>query len=317
MTPGDVTESRTRAQRHGRVRLALALAVVAIVTGGAVVLARRSIAERLVHLALASAGHGDARLEVVDVGPRGIELHDLRIGVAPALELDALDVRWTPWRGRIDALHARGLRMRADLRGAAPVASPAAAPDLSPLALALPRAIRIEDARIDLDTDVGPLSLALAASLEPAGAEVEGAAQLEIQSGASRADLSLAVRGTPGKLGGTLALRADVDGLPQLPLALRANGTARVAWDGHALELYTPECLDVRVERIGRVLRLASPLVACAGEPGARLLRVELAGGSPRYRADVPLRARELRLAWSGGTLAARAPRLALTVDST
>ena len=53
-----------------------------------------------------------------DVGLDGIELRDVRAADA-ALEIASLRARWSVVQRRVDALEARGIRLRADLRGEA------------------------------------------------------------------------------------------------------------------------------------------------------------------------------------------------------
>src|SRR5262245_36421459 len=98
-------------------RRAVVLLGVLVLLGAGAWLGRRPLAAWLARLALARAGFADVALTVADVGLDGIELRDVRAPGA-ALEIAALRARWSPAQRSLDALEARGVRLRVDLRGA-------------------------------------------------------------------------------------------------------------------------------------------------------------------------------------------------------
>jgi hypothetical protein len=313
-----------RSARLGRPALLAALAVVAILVA-VVVEIRREIAGALVRHGLEWAGLPDASLEVAAIDWGGIALRELRAGGSLALEIDALELRWSPARlvrGRIDAVRAQGVRLRADLRSTPDRRASVAALDLPGLLLALPSAIAIEDARIALDTRFGPFELALGLHSEERGADRTGEATLDIAQASSHARIELALSGDPERIDGTLAVQGELHDLATLEIDGTLHGRVRLAWRERVLELYTPECVELAVDRFAwKSLRLAAPLSACAGDAGARVLRVEIPEGeAPRPRVELAIRAPALRLAFGAGSdatrLSIRDPRLAVALDA-
>ncbi len=312
-------DDRSAASRGAR-RLARGTAVFVVVIallGAATWLGRRPLAAGLARLALARAGFANVALTVADVGLDGIELRDVR-APGSALEIASLRARWSVAERTIDALEARGVRLRADLRSAPAGATGPDPARLAAAALALPRNVRLDDATVAVETDVGSFALALRANLAESDGELRGNAALELTREGARAELVLELQGAPERLEGKLGLDARADD-PELPLALAAKGEARLAWRDRVLELHIPECVALRVERASLgSLHLAAPLVACAGQGQGPALRVELPEGErTRYRGELPIRADEASLAFGAGdAVALREPRLALLLET-
>jgi hypothetical protein len=159
---------------------ALALAVALAV--GAVVAERRAIVEWLLLARLREAGLGSATLSVEEVGPGALRLRALRIGDGD-LEVPQLELRYSATsllHGRLDALRAEGLRLRASLRdgelalGAldvlrAPAREPPA-PGGGPHLPALPvDRIELSDASLALDTGRGIVEAGASIALDAQG----------------------------------------------------------------------------------------------------------------------------------------------------
>ena len=304
---------RTLARRVAILALGLALLCAGLWLG------RRPLVAGLAGAVLARAGFPDVALTVVEVGLDGIELRDVRARDS-ALEIASLEARWSPAQRRIDALHARGIRLRADLRGAG--GAPSEPGRLAALALALPRNVRIEDAQLALDSDFGPFALALQADVRESEGALRGTAEVSLTREASRARLTLALQGTHESFEGSLALDGESAGFPELPLALALSGKAQLRWRERVLELYTPECVELRVARgAAGSVRVAAPFVACAGAIQTPAVRVELADAERvRWRAELPLRAPRLELAFGAGdapvAVSLREPQLDLKLET-
>jgi hypothetical protein len=161
--------------------LALALALAAAVVVGE----RRAVAEWLLLARLRGAGLASAALSVEEVGPDSLRVRELRIGDGD-LEVPLLELRYSAgslWRGRLEALRAEGLRLRASLRDGelhlgsldvlrAPGREPADAGGAARLpALPVDR-LELPDASLALDTASGVVEaapLALEARLDAPG----------------------------------------------------------------------------------------------------------------------------------------------------
>jgi hypothetical protein len=101
----------------GRRRALLAAAVLALALAGLALLWRErlALAESLVRRVVAAAGVVGAEMRVVEVGPRGALLEDLRVGDPPDLRIERIALRYSLLglvRGRIGEVAVGGLRLR-------------------------------------------------------------------------------------------------------------------------------------------------------------------------------------------------------------
>lgn len=208
--------------RARRVLAGAGLALVAALAAAAAAawLARAALAERLLLAALAGRGVAPAAMRVERIDRAGLALRELSIGPPEAPDLAAARVEadwsWAGLRaGRLDALRAEGLRLRARLdagglslgaldplrAGEGPAAG--GPPPLPAAHLAL------EDARLALSTPEGVAGGTLSGALDvaPDGA-VAGGASLAVEHplGEARGRLELA-----GRLD-ALAFDAELDG---------------------------------------------------------------------------------------------------------
>jgi hypothetical protein len=154
--------------------------------------------------ALRLAGQEGVRFDDLRLGLNELELRGVEIGEPPAQEIALLRIRYEPRMllgGRLEAVEVRGLTLRGSLdqdgvvlRGLAASGDADGALALPPLPL--PERIAIHEARLELSTPYGPLSVPFAGELrpEPGGAafalEIDQA-ELAGASGRALADLRL------------------------------------------------------------------------------------------------------------------------------
>lgn len=219
------TQDRPRASvapaRRWGLALAVGLALVAAAAGLAW-WARAALVERALLAALAARGLAPAALEVERVDLAGIAVGGLAIGPpgAPDLAATRVEADWS-WAGlragRLDALRAAGLRLRATLdeqglslgaldpllAGDGAAGAPADLPALPADRIAL------DDARLELATPEGVATGTLSGALDvaPDGAVAGGVAlALDHPLGAAEGQLDL-----EGRLD-ALAFRAELEG---------------------------------------------------------------------------------------------------------
>jgi hypothetical protein len=287
------------------VAVALALLAALAVAAGAAWRTRTDLAARALRSALADRGLAPAALRVERVDRAGLALRDLAIGPpeAPDLAADRMEADWS-WSGlragRLDALRAAGLRLRARLdvdglslgaldalRTAGPRGPGSALPVLPAAHLAL------EDARLEVLTPEGVATGELAGTLDLA------------PDGGLVGRLTLALAHPLGDLRGPLDVEGRLDAL-----AFRAALDGRAAAARSRLDATVRGEVDARTGAARAEWRLAPlvfapnrlqpaalypPLAALglrdvAGRVEARGRATRSADGALAWSADVALR---------------------------
>jgi hypothetical protein len=295
-------EGMSRPSRRAFVALA---ALGALAVGLALLYrARLPLAEALVRRIVAAAGVAGAELRVVEVGPRGALLEDVRVGAGPDLEIARLALRWSLLelvRGHVGEAAIGGLRARGRIGedggvtfGALDAAAsragsggdaPATTPALPPL-----EGLVLHDALVELSTPKGVARLRVDGRGEIGTFGADGRFALRAELGASRAALALELAGEAGEPRLQLRDGSAAFEIAQLgPVAVEElDGTVSLGPGGapfgslHAGSIRTTHTGPVEV-----LLALGEP------EPeravGGRIpfqLGVKLAGG--RVRIDAP-----------------------------
>jgi hypothetical protein len=222
----------------GKRRALLAAAALALLLAGLAVLwvQRLSLAHALVGRAVAALGVAGAEMRVVEVGPRGALLEELRVGDPPDLAIERVALRYSLLgllRGRIGEVAIGGLRLRGRISdgkltfGALDAAlAPSEAGGGGGTVAAPPvDGLVVSDAGVEIATPDGVVGLRLDAAIEVAGGA--RAPVLSIESGTATLALpklgAIAITG----IGGTLAIPPV--GPPRGELAIETIRTALAA----------------------------------------------------------------------------------------
>jgi hypothetical protein len=291
---------------RSRRRALVALAALAVLGVGFALLyrARLPLAEALVRRIVAAGGVAGAELRVVEVGPRGALLQDVRVGAGPDLEIARLALRWSLLElvlGRVGEAAIGGLRARGRIGddggltfGALDAAAsraagasgdaPAGAPALPPL-----DGLVLHDALVELSTPQGVARLRADGRAEIGALGPDGALVLRAELGASRAALRLELGGAANESRVTVQ-----DGSAAFELA----GIGPVAVEGlEGMVRLPPEPLYATLRAGSIRTAQTGPLEVLldVGEPDPKRaaargipfqLGVKIAGG--RVRVDVP-----------------------------
>ncbi|MGH6899461.1 MAG: intermembrane phospholipid transport protein YdbH family protein [Geminicoccaceae bacterium] len=252
-------------RRAGRWRWALGGALVAVallVLGGALLAWQTALVLRA---GLWLTGHDEVTFDELGVGVRELELTGLRIGDPPAQRLAELRIRYRPQmllRWQVEEIAARGLVLHGELdehglrlRGLEGTGATADGEPLRP-PLPMPERISVQDARLELSTPFGALSVPFAGELRPdqgrtafvlevESAQLAGAAERlfadfrlegEMPSGAERlaadprqiaADLTASAR---------VDLRAEALSLPDLAEGIDGRAELAFVWERGELD---------------------------------------------------------------------------------
>lgn len=295
------------AKRRRRTLLALGALLLSFLATALVVAERRDLAGWLLLRAIRHAGVEETSLVVAQLQPGSLEVRDIRLGSAPDLRIDALELRGSPLTllrtGQVDSLRVSGVWLRASVReGRVSFGALAPLVEAEPMGLPLgvPRRVELTDARIELDTARGPVLLPFAFAFEllPDGT-LGGDGSLELLHAAGHAALELHVTGRPNMLAGRLTLEGRMTATPELPITSELRGTATLALEDRTLEIRSEDCLALRVESlsVGTVFRLRAPFSACLSAQEDPLLRAAWPRtGGARYEAQLALAPTEVAL---------------------
>jgi len=199
---------------------------------------RRAIATRLLLGEIHRAGIAEASLVVEAVGIGGLSLADLRLGAPPALTIEHIEVRYSAaslWNGFLDELLASGLRLRGSLGddglslGALDVLLEGDSEGDSAGMAGLPaRRIAVADARVELETPAGAVSLPFQVAVDDRGdGTLEGEASFEVLHPQAEASGRASITGTPDDFEGSLQIQGSPLKTPELRIdsELRAEAS--------------------------------------------------------------------------------------------
>jgi hypothetical protein len=318
---------RTRRGRGRRGAALLALALVGFALGSAAALERHRLLGLWLRARLRGAGLADASLSVTRFDWGRVELREVR-AAGGRLALALAELRFSlPGlaAGRLDDLRVEGLEAGGTPGEAgAWLASLVAALARGPGPGLAARSLELTEARLALETALGPAELR--GGLRARGGEdgLEAEARAEGSSGIVRFRATLSAAGPPERLAGELALELEAKGaaLGASIGGARLSLAAEVRTQDGGLEIVPRECAQLHVERLSFAERveLAAPLRACLGAPREPLLRLALVPGAPvtlAGRLSVPAAPLELALAGGRLRLSGETPELELELDGT
>ena len=263
--------------------MATAVLLVVVVLTIAAIAQREEIAARWIR---ASLDEGmDLELEVSQVDLRGLTLRHLRgqhrASGLEAIELDRLRVGWTPaglWRGQLRAIELRGLRAQLEVPARDPLALREDAPldTRSDATARLAAALRslesftLADARVDVRTTAGPITLQGGWVLERDGSGglsgsglVSGTAEdARVLVGAWLGPSASSAEG--GRSAGKLYVDVQLGTGGRSPVRGSIDGWLALTADPQALQVSALGCLRLRVvdyEHDGVALR--APIQTC------------------------------------------------------
>lgn len=230
----------------------LAALLLLAVAAGVAVSQRHSIAERWLLDEIRRTGIDEASLVVEAVGVGSLSLADVRLGAPPALEIARMHARYSPGslrRGYLDELQMSGLRLRASYDddglslGALDVLWRGNGKGEDGGAGVLPaRRITIADARVDLETPGGPVSLPFEIGIDDRGdGSFEAAGDFELRHPMVEASGHANVAGALDDFEGTLQIQGSPLSVPELrlggPLGLRGQLEVRDSTADYRLTL--------------------------------------------------------------------------------
>lgn len=309
--PATTGGPRGRPQRRARsVARWLALLLLAGAGLAALWIFRAPVAEWTVAWLAARNGLGPATVTVDEIGFDRVVARQLRLGRAGTVGLDRLDAAYSLAgliAGRIDAITIRGLRIDARIEPDRLVVTAADPPLEVPLAGGgpprLPRLpaakIRLEDARLGLETDRGRIALTMGGSVEqdrdgPITFNVEAA----LQHNGERANLAWqgTARGNPD---GSIAVRV---------VSRHRASVGSVSGEGAAV---------VEIERSANALSVAFDVTGTS-VGGNDVRATDIVGRGTVQVRDQAVRAVKATLrvgALRAGGLDATVPRFAVSYD--
>ncbi|MDX1650233.1 MAG: YdbH domain-containing protein, partial [Myxococcota bacterium] len=271
--------------------LAAVLVAAALLAAVAVWLwrARHDLTERALLDALAARGATPASLRVVEAGPGGLVLEDLRVGEPPDLRVARLEVTLTPGSAaaaRLASARAEGVVLRGRLGpdglqlGAARELLLGGDDEADPAPLALPaRHVVLRDARVELATPTGAVTVEgrLEAREGPQGA-LHLRAEATLRHALGRARVDLEAQGPPDALEATAS--ASLRPADAVPIALAAPLAleVRAAWTPVGLEATgTATPVDFTARVADRTLQGRVPATTLRGTaPGEGAPRAEV-----------------------------------------
>ncbi|HIF97099.1 MAG TPA: hypothetical protein EYQ54_08760 [Myxococcales bacterium] len=244
---------------------------------------RLAVADHLIASQLRELDLTPARFEIARIDAGAFELIGLQIGDGPDVEVGRIEMRYSAGellKGRLDSLRIEGLRIRGSVgdRGLSLGA-------LSPLLVGSeheqppsPAEVRgaelpilqlaIEDARIFLDTDFGPLEAVLSAEAVQSGDRQLGVeAELSATLPEARLHLGLNATGDFDVITGNLSLDLSAGGSWETITAqsLSISAQADFSIEGEEATLQPEGCVAIQLESMAveNVLTLMAPLHLC------------------------------------------------------
>ncbi|HEY8152949.1 MAG TPA: YdbH domain-containing protein [Myxococcota bacterium] len=292
--------------------VALALLAALALAGAAAWTQRRALAHWWTLRELARIGVAPATVEVARFDAGRLELRALRAGVGDALVIDAIDADYTLldlWRGRVAALRVSGVRLAGEIdeegprfgglegREAGEAREEGRAAGLRLPAIPINQLV-IEDARAEIATAQGPLSVSLSVSAQEADGRVLAHGDLTAHHALADAAAKLELAGAGDAISGGAAVGLQIAPGADLGLPISAGSLA----------------LSARLEIAGSevLVSLAPGPFSLTWGKGKQALR--FAGTTPkaqlRTQLEGELELAPLLLEASGGDL--RAPTLDL-----
>ena len=257
--------SPRRSQGRALPWLVAALLLLALAAGlAAVAVKRREIAEALLADQLQALGLDASSVRVESLGPRSLELRDLRLGARGDLRIDSLEATYSVSSlraGRFESIRITGLLLRIDLHEdgvsfgsldgllqgePAPESEPTSAPRAGPLLPA--RVLEFEDAHALVTGETSAFDVLLRGRVEEPDRATDAALRYAFSAGDPQQRLVIGIHGThdPVTRSGSARLRLhrldfDPEGLrpAQLVPALKGvfvsvrgslEGVAKLRW---------------------------------------------------------------------------------------
>ena len=331
--------ARERKRLFRELRLRSGGGVALLLVAGLVALAvtyRQPIAEYLLMVQLRKLGLDRVEFAVGRFNTGLLELQDLRVGGGDDLEIASIEARFSMtglFGSRLDALRVSGAHVRGTLddsglsfgdldallatdeqetRSSGPTVLPASG-------------IEVDDARLELDTEAGPLEARLSVRVqEIESGQLEGKAELSADHSLASLAIGLAAKGSPGSLAGDMTIEAAATG--ELGAQTTAEGVSLLAnaefsFDQGDIAIRSDECAAIHIAELSvrGLASLAEPLDLCLRFGDERAIRRSQAGAleanlelePATFAVDVPIGTESLRVsgelpavrAWiSGGT---------------
>jgi hypothetical protein len=253
--------------------------VLLVTSVATVAVFRQPIADRVIHSQFRELGLTPAEFIIARFDFGAFELAQLRIGDSADLEVASLEIRYSAaalLSGRFDSLRIEGLRIRGTIDEAglslgalSPLLGGDAESDAAAEPTAIPFAhIELDDARIILNTEDGPLEATLSAQIsESAEGELETSVDLSASFRAARLTAQLTAAGSLDSIAGDVKLDTRAAG-QWAATTLRGasiSTTARFTFEDGVVSIQPEGCVAVHVESLAvkNVLEFIEPLDFC------------------------------------------------------